>query len=394
MSADDIRKKNYVYEEDEELDEDEDFEDSEPPRSRSRRKKKKHSGCLISILVFLTTIVAVVLFAFYEYNHIYNFNEAVDPESDEVVEFTVKSGNITKQIAEKLERDGLIENQKIFVYKSKLRELDNKYKAGTYQLSPSMTMEEIMETLQEGTKREAVRFTIPEGLNLVQIGEKLEEQGICSASDFYRALEESYDYDFLEPANEEAPSDLISLRANRLEGLLYPDTYEVYTDATPYEIIDKMLAQFEKKYDEEIREGASALGLSMHDVCVIASLIERECRVDEERPVVASVIFNRLAIPMKLQLDCTVQYARGENKERLTLKDTEIASPYNTYYIDGLPAGPISNFGYASLHAAVNPANTEYLYYVAKNDGSNKHNFAKTYGEFEEYKQEYLNTLD
>ena len=393
MSADDIRKKNYTYEEDEEYDED-DFEDSEPPRTRSRRKKKKHSGCLISILVFLTIVVVAVLFAFYEYNHIYNFDEAVDPESEEVIEFTVKSGNITKQIAEKLEREGLIEDQKIFVYKSKLHEFDNKYKAGTYKLSPSMTMEEIMAALQEGTKREAVRFTIPEGLNLVQVGEKLEEQGICSAADFYRALEESYDYDFLEPAQEEAPSDLISLRANRLEGLLYPDTYEVYTDAKPEEIIDKMLAQFEKKYDEEIREGAAALGLSMHDVCVIASLIERECRVDEERPVVASVIFNRLEIGMKLQLDCTVQYAQGENKERLTLKDTEITSPYNTYQIPALPAGPISNFGYASLHAAVNPANTEYLYYVARNDGTNKHNFAVTYGEFSEYKEQYLNTLD
>ncbi|MCQ2565680.1 MAG: endolytic transglycosylase MltG [Clostridia bacterium] len=402
MSTDDIRKNTYEYAEEKEVLEG-NLEDSVPPRSsrsakhsksKKRRRRKKNSGCLVVFLIFMMFIMGAVLFAFFGYNYIRDFNDAVDADSDEVIEFTVKKGMVTTLIAEKLEQEGLVTNEKVFIYKSKLLGLDNKYKAGTYQLSPSMTMEEIMEALQEGIKRESIRFTIPEGLNLVQIGEKLEESGVCKAEDFYAALEVSYDYDFLEPAEYADPTGTISQRGNRLEGLLFPDTYEVYSDVKPEEIVDMMLAQFNKKYTEDIAASTEALGLTFREVCTIASLIERECRVDEERPVVASVIFNRLDISMKLQLDCTVQYARGEVKERLTLDDTKIESPFNTYYVDALPAGPISNFGLASLKAAVNPADTEFLYYVARNDGTNMHNFAVTYGEFTEYKQEYLNTLD
>ena len=404
MSTDDNRLSTYEYEKEQDVF-GESAEDSKPPRSsrsakhsKSKKRKKKrrrqNHGCLVVLLIFLMAVMGAVLFAFYEYNHISNFNEAFEPENDEVIEFTVKSGMVANQIGDRLERAGLIEKASIFIYKSKLLGVANNYKAGTYELSPSMTMEEIMDKLQEGIKRQTIRFTIPEGLTLVQIGEKLQEAGVCKAEDFYAALDESYDYDFLEPAEYADPTGTITQRGNRLEGLLFPDTYEVFSDVKPEEVINMMLAQFEKKYTDDIAASAEVLGLSFRDVCTIASLIERECRVDAERPVISSVIHNRLAVPMPLQLDCTVQYARGEIKERLTIEDTKIESPFNTYYVQALPAGPISNFGLASLKAAVNPSDTEFLYYVTKNDGTNTHNFAVTYGEFIDYKDQYLDTLD
>ncbi|HPX70731.1 MAG TPA: endolytic transglycosylase MltG [Bacillota bacterium] len=376
--------------------EQESSENSDPAPTRRRRKKvkkKKASGCLIAVMVFMLAIMGTALFALYEYNRIANFNEAYNPDDASTVEFSVKRGSTTLVIAEKLESYGLIESADIFVYKSKIAGTDAGYQAGDFLLSPSMTMEEIMEALRHPIV--AVRhFTIAEGLNLVQIGRKLEEQEICTAEAFYAALEDSYDYGFLEPAEADEPTGTLSRRANRLEGLLFPDTYEIYAGSSPHEVIDKMLARFDELYTGDIRAKAEALGLSMREVCTIASLIERECRVDEERPLVSSVIFNRLNISMKLQFCSTVQYAQGEVKSRLTTADTQIDSVYNTYIIDGLPPGPISNFGKASLEAAVAPADTDYLYFVVKNDGSKTHNFASNYEDFSNYKDDYLNTLD
>jgi UPF0755 protein len=340
----------------------------------------------------------------YMFDYVKTYNKAFDPGNTAEVEFVVPQGATTSTIANMLEEKGLIGNADIFRYKTKLNALDGSYQAGTFKLSASMTMEEIMTALQKAKNYDTIRFTIPEGFTLKQIAHKLADEGIIeSAEDFYKACDESYDYWFLDGKGSgyEDGSGELTAHQNRLEGFLFPDTYEVYTNVEPKEIIDKMLENFDKQfsatYKSEIPALREKLGtdeeLDINAIVTIASLIERETRKDEEREIISSVIYNRLAIGMQLQLDCTIQYALGEVKERVLYSDLEIDSPYNTYKVEALPAGPIAVPGLASLKAALRPADTEYYYYVLKGDGSLSHNFAKNASEFEKYKKEYINSL-
>lgn len=181
--------------------------------------------------------------------------------------------------------------------------------------------------------------------------------------------------------------------ANRLEGFLFPETYDVFATSMEHDIINRLLGQFDAVYKDEYYNRATELGYDLNQIITIASLIERETRVDSERAIVASVIYNRLNMGMALQIDATVQYALGEQKDRLSYKDTEIDSPYNTYKVPGLPPGPICSPGEASIKAALYPENTQYVYYVldAKMDGS--HRFSKSYDEFLKNKNAYINAL-
>ncbi len=373
-------------------------------RSRETEERKGLPGFVIALLVVLILVLAVLMGADYMFDYVKTYNKAFDPGNTAEVEFVVPQGATTSTIANMLEEKGLIGNADIFRYKTKLNALDGSYQAGTFKLSASMTMEEIMTALQKAKSRDTVRFTIPEGYTLKQIAHKLAEEGVVeSVESFYKALDEDYNYWFLDGKGSGEPdgSGELTAHQNRLEGFLFPDTYEVYTDVTPQEIIDKMLANFDSKfsaiYKNEIAGLREKMGkdeeLDINAIVTIASMIERETRKDEEREIVASVIYNRLAVGMQLQLDCTIQYALGEVKERVLYSDLEIDSPYNTYKVEALPAGPIAVPGLASLKAALRPADTEYYYYVLKGDGSLSHNFAKNSKEFEQYKKEYINSL-
>ncbi|WP_231705755.1 endolytic transglycosylase MltG, partial [Effusibacillus lacus] len=165
----------------------------------------------------------------------------------------------------------------------------------------------------------------------------------------------------------------------RLEGYLFPETYEIKQGATEHEIIDRMLKQFDKVVSPDLREKFKANGLSLHDAVTMASLIEREARVAKERPTISGVIHNRLQQkpPMLLQIDATIQYVVGQKPE-LLYKDLEVESPYNTYKYEGLPPGPIASPGLDSLKAAASPEKHELFYYVTKKDGTGEHYFAKT----------------
>lgn len=343
-------------------------------------------------MAVLLIIGAGILFV--AYTHVKNFNEAFDPQSTAEVDFLVPSGAGTQKIGMLLEEYGLIADYRIFKYKSRFLGYDGSYQAGDFRLSPSMTMEEIMQALKKA-EAHTLRFTVPEGFSIKQVGEKLaEKEVISSPEEFYAACENDYDYDFLKDVEIKYgdPTGTVSPKANRLEGFLFPETYDVYADAAPEDIINTMLSQFEKVWTE-LAKKAEERSQTVYEIVNIAALIERETKTEEERPLVASVIYNRLEIGMKLQLDCSIQYALGETKERVLYSDLEIDSPYNTYKVEGLPAGPIASPGKASLEAALNPSETDYLYYVLKPDGSGKHNFAKTEAEFQKYKQEYINSI-
>ena len=366
-----------------------------------KREKKKKGGFGIVILLLLVIFALAYIIASKVYTDYKNYDAVMDPADTSNYSITIPPGSTTTGIAQILYDNGIIPDVKKFKLKSRLNDLDGTFQAGDYQFSPSMSTEEIMELLQNGRKAE-VSFTIPEGYTVKDTAEKLVEEGmIASADEFYEACEEDWEdlYWFLKGIDvPEDPSGTVSAKANRLEGFLYPETYRVPVGATAHDIVERMLDQFDSVFTP-LWEGAGGMeggtvnGLTVQEMAALASLVERESKAASDRDKIASVIYNRLEIGMKLQIDATVLYALGEWKDRVLYSDLEVDSPYNTYRYAGLPVGPIASYGKASLEAAIYPASTDYYYYVLKGDGSGEHNFAEDAATFEKYKQEYLNSL-
>jgi UPF0755 protein len=212
-----------------------------------------------------------------------------------------------------------------------------------------------------------------------QIGGLLVSHKICTLAQWNAALEKEYEYDFLQN---------IAAGPHCLEGFLFPDTYSLPEDVSAEQVINLMLKNFEKVWNQEFAGTASQKNMSVYKTVTIASMVEREARVNSERKTIAGVIYNRLNQNMPLQIDATVVYALGGHKDVVTYADLEVNSPYNTYKYAGLPPGPISCPGKASLNAALNPEKHSYYYYLAKGDGS--HYFSKTYDEHLQAKQKYI----
>jgi UPF0755 protein len=238
-----------------------------------------------------------------------------------------------------------------------------------------------MELLQTGVVFDDVKFTVPEGYTTKQIAAKAEEAGICTAEEFIEECNTgSFDFEFVKNLPD---------RDLKLEGYLFPDTYYVKEDTTAYDLIQAMLARFEQMYTKEYQNAVAASGYSLDELVTVASVIEKEIKLDEERPRAAGVIYNRLKEDMPLQVDATVLYAMGIVKEDITEVDLQYDSPYNTYKVKGLPVGPISNPGEASFQAALYPENNKYLYYVVEAKGQNNHVFCETYDDFLAAKANY-----
>lgn len=280
--------------------------------------------------------------------------------------FVIPSGTVPGQIAADLEKQGFIKNARAFLIYARLVGKIDQFKAGYYLLSPSMNVPEITQILVKG-KVATISFTIPEGYHLRQIVEVLVKKGIMTEEEFWTIIKEGkFSYPFLKDL---PPTE------RRLEGYLFPDTYIIPLGLKPNKVIDVMLKRFQGVYESLPQNQTD---LNIHEVVTLASIVEGESRVDEERPLIASVFLNRLEIGMKLDSDATIQYLFDKRKERVLYKDLEINSPYNTYRNKGLPPGPIGSPGEASLHAVLEPANSKYLYFVAKKDGSGEHVFART----------------
>lgn len=301
-------------------------------------------------------------------------------DSGQAVEITVPEGAGAEDVGVQLKEKELIKNAKFFSLYLRYEGQSGLLKTGKYYLRQGMTMEEIARVLVEGdASYNTVQFTVPEGLTLEQIAEALDKQGLVKKDDFLKEADSGqFDYDFVKeiPQNEAVE--------HRLEGYLFPETYEVFKEADAHQLIDTMLKQTAAVFTPEWREQMKARGLSVHQALTVASLIEREAQAAKERPMIAGVIDNRLKAPMKLQIDATIQFALGKQKETLLFADLEIESPYNTYKYEGLPPGPIASPGRDSIKAALYPAQHEFLFYVTKNDGTGEHYFAKTFAEHEQ----------
>lgn len=299
----------------------------------------------------------------------------VDAANNEAVLVMIPSGATAKSIGALLEDQKLIRSADAFVQKVKDLDAQADLKAGQYKLSGSMSTEEIVKALSGGeVYAETFKIAIPEGFEVVQIVDRLLQDGRIDETLFYNELKSgAFDYKFL--TEEDAKTNL--------EGFLFPATYTFKVGATEHEIIDAMLKKFDTVFNEADYAQADALGLSVRQIITMASIVEREAKLDSERPTVAGVFYNRLKIKMPLQSCATVQYILGERKEVLSFNDIAIDNPYNTYKFYGLPPAPIASPGEPSIKAALYPEKTEYFYFVTTNLGDGSHYFSKTLKEHE-----------
>lgn len=332
-------------------------------------------------LVFFLLLFIAAGVAYYLYGEVLAMLEPVDPGgADEVQVVEIPPGANTDIIGLLLEDSGLIHDARVFRLYVHHHDLGRGFIAGHYELDPAMSMEEIIGKLQSGdVYRTTTWFTVQEGLKIEEVAERLDGQGLVSREKFlelaYRAPRsflEKYPYleDF-DPATVDY----------QLEGYLFPDTYEIYAGAGEEEVMAIMLRRLDGFYTEENLEKARALGLTWHEALTLASIVEREARVDGERPLIAGVFLNRLADGWLLESCATVQYALGETRERLLYEDLEVDSPYNTYLNPGLPPGPIAASGEASILAVLNPEDSDYYFFNTREDGSGEHYFSKTLAE-------------
>ncbi|HEY8529088.1 MAG TPA: endolytic transglycosylase MltG [Paenibacillaceae bacterium] len=351
--------------------------DGEPSSNKARRKRKKNWHPMMwSFFIALGLVLVSAGGVLY---YVWNGLRPPAP-GGEPVRVTVERGMRAQQVAELLEQHGLIRDAWLFGAWLKWKGEGSRFQAGIYEFVPGTSREEIVRKLNVGetVAPATFRFTIPEGLTIRQMADRLEKAGAVSADEFLRAARDLSRFAEFEWVRA-IPADAGIIEP--LEGYLFPETYEMRTGSTAEDIIRRMLAELDRKLGslpEDWMETMEERGLTLHELLTIASLIEREVAVDKERPLVSSVIANRLEKGMPLQIDATIQYVLDEPKERLLEEDLKVESPYNTYLNKGLPPGPIAAPGLKSIEAALYPADTDYLYYVTKKDGSGEHLFAST----------------
>ena len=293
------------------------------------------------------------------------------------VKVEVVKGDTLSSVAEKLERAGVVDSAFMFKVEARLGGYGTEIKTGEYTFSPGEDSEEILKKLTAGEAVPTLAITVPEGLNLEQTAQEVASQSGVSAAAFEEAARRTdYGYGFLEdPA------------VKSTEGFLFPKQYEFEEGTSAPQMVTRMLEQYLLETQTlDISGAKDRLNLTEYELVTVASLIEKEASNPEERPLVASVIYNRTREGMPLQIDATVLYALDRPKKELSLADLEIDSPYNTYENTGLPPGPICSPSRQSLEAATNPAQTDYLYYVLKANGED-HFFTGNYNEFLKWKQ-------
>ena len=348
-----------------------------PPRQRKHprkppKRKGTGAGYYVTILVISAILAGV---GWLMCNDLLALNK-----KDHLAEIVVTDGEKLGSVSKSLKKEGLINYRGLFLLYSSLS--DTEVVAGTYELNTSMDYHALLTAMSARSgARKTVNVTIPEGYSMQQIFELLEEKNVNTVEALTEAAaNEDYDYDFL--ANKEKGD------ASRLEGYLFPDTYQFYSGGDAKTVINKMLRNFDNKMTNELRQTISDSGYTMDEIITIASLIEKETDGSDGTKI-SSVIRNRLKNSGEtagyLQIDAALLYALGEHKEVLTDADKEINSPYNLYKNKGLPPTPICNPGMASIRSALYPDNTIYYFYALGEDGV--HHFFKTY-------REHLNFLE
>lgn len=338
---------------------------SEPAAQNAATPPKKRRSCvgvfarlMLYMLVLLAVLAAgAALGAYMIYDHVTR-----PGTGGETVRVEIPEGVTGLQAGEILAREDLIEHPLFFRLAIRLDNESKPIKHGSYELQKGLSPTQLLHELQDGPDITISnhKITIPEGLTLRQMSALF-----------------SNPQAFVEAATDPARISLLGIPATSLEGFLMPNTYFFDEPPNEAEVVDRMLTHFQREYEKLVQAIPAADARDLVDVVTVASLVEEESRVDEERPLVAAVVYNRIRRGMPLDMDSTLQYALDKYGQRLLDRDKEVESPYNTYRNAGLPPGPISNPGAAALRAALQPADVEYLYFVSNADGKT-HTFSTT----------------
>ena len=368
-----------------------------PPRqvNKGRPKRKKGEGLLgiPNILVTFVWLAMIVMIGVTAGRMLWVCAADVLAfgREDKVVTVTIYEADTMEDIVDKLHKNGLIRYKSLFQFYADISDAEEDIKPGIYDLNTRYDYHALVNFMSPRSSREVITLTIPEGYTSRQIFSLLEENRICTAQDIaaYAANGELNDYWFLE--NVERGTETC------LEGYLFPDTYEFYKNSTPREALQRMLNNFEIKFDEEMRAQLDTLNAELtgdytiREITIVASLIEKESAAPVESPKVAGVIYNRLfnwgSNPPYLNIDASIVYAL-DGKAELTREDLQTDHPYNTYTRTGLTPGPIANPGLASLKAALNPESHNYYYYVL-NPATGMHQFSTTNEEHNAYVRQF-----
>lgn len=387
---------------------------SRADRARNTKKKKRQNKVARNIVltVLLIVLIGVGVTGFVGYNYFSSALKPIDANSTEYVTVEIPAGSSSKEIGEILEKNGLIKNAQVFNLYSKIRSYGN-YQSGYYNLQKSMDLDSIAKQLQEGgteTPQPPVlgKITIPEGYTLDQIAETVTANAAAtskknaktpfSKEDFLNKVQ---DEDFIAKMLAKYPQLLATLPGKdsgvkyRLEGYLFPATYEYGKETTVEELIDQMLAAMNTNLSQYYSTIESK-NLTVNEVLTLASLVEKEGSTDQDRKDIASVFYNRLNQAMPLQSNIALLYAQGKLGKKTTLKedaeiDTNIDSPYNVYKNQGLMPGPVDSPSLSALEATINPSKTDYLYFVANVETGVVY-FANTYEEHAKNVEEHVNS--
>ena len=369
-------------------------EHRERPVRKGRPKRKKGEGLLgipniLVTFVWLALILAIGVTAG-RMLWVCASDVLAFGREDQVVTITIYESDTMDDIIEKLYSNGLIRYRSLFQLYASISDAEEDIQPGIYDLNTRYDYHALVNSMSPSSSRSVVQLTIPEGYTCQQIFALLEENRVCTAVDIgaYAVDGELDDYWFLE--NVERGSEYC------LEGFLFPDTYQFYQNSTPREALEKMLDNFEVRFNEEMRAQIETLnanvtggGYTVREVVIVASLIEREAAAPSEAAAIAGVIYNRLFrwgdTPAYLNIDAALVYAQGGDNQTI---DTTLDSPYNTYTHVGLTPTPIANPGLSSLEAALNPETHDYYYYVL-NPSTGMHQFSTTYEEHEAYRAQF-----
>ena len=328
---------------------------------------------ILALAMLMFTVVGLVGVMYIQDNK----NREINIERS--VTFQIEQGESLNSIAGKMKEEGIIRYPKLFMLYGKINGLTGDVKYGMYLLNEAMMYKDIYRTISDSTLSEEIytKFTVPEGFTVKQIAKKLEEEGIGSEAVFLdEAKRGDFEYWFLEdvPFYEDG---------YRLEGFLFPETYHLERGVSERDIIDKMLSEFEKRVEGYQKKYSSK---EFYDIIKMASIVERETYIKNEKDIVAGVFYNRLNNGIKLESCATVEYVLNTRKKVLSYEDISIDSEYNTYKFNGLPPTPISNPGIESIVATIEYKETDYMFFVANSDGTG-HIFSKSY-------EEHLSNID
>lgn len=323
---------------------------------------------IITAIVFLIIVLSAAVFVLYIY-----FNRSVsDIDSD--VMYTIDKGASIGAIAADLEENEIIRSALFIKIYGRVTGKQSRIRTGTFIIRRNMTSTQIFEVFING-KELLHKFTIPEGYTITQVASVLERERITSAADFIRA------------ANDPVLMKKLGIPSDTVEGYLFPDTYQFPANYPAEKVVSHMVDVFFIKLEEIYPDYILLSSSDLYNKIILASIVEREYRIEEEAPLMASAFYNRIKINHKLESCATVVYIMIEKLGRdnpsfsITLEDTKIDSPYNTYRIPGLPPGPISNPGKVALNAVFYPADTDYMFFRVIDPAIGKHFFSKTYDE-------------